>query len=110
MSFAGAAVMALLIEAVINALKPAWNAEVREDRNLVTFYAALGVGVALTVLGGVSIFEPAGVPLDTFPVLSPWVGFVFTGIILSRGANAVAGLIKAVRDVLGSDEIEFEVE
>lgn len=103
MSFVGVLVLSVLVEAVINALKPIWSAETRDQTNLVTFYAALVAGVLLSVLGGVDLFEPAGVPLDTFPLLEPWAGFVFTGVILSRGANVVADLIKSLRDFVGDN-------
>lgn len=107
-TFVSVAVMAVLIEAVVNAVKPIWSAEARAERNLVSFYVALATGVVLAVLGGVDVFAAADVPLTTFSFLEPWAGTVFTGVILSRGANVVADILNKLRSILiVDDEQEF---
>ena len=85
-------VLAFLLEAVVQTLKPIWEPAKRTP----DFFIALGTGLALSVginyLAGLDLFAWLGVPLAKLPV----VGVILTGILLSRGANGLHDLLKAV--------------
>lgn len=94
-SFTQILVIAILIESVLEAVKPIWDKSKRV--NVAEFYVALGLGVLIAVLGGFDIFEAAGVPLIFLSFLGSWAGIFFTGLILGRGSTVVHGLIKAIQ-------------
>ena len=94
-SFTQILIIAILIESVIETLKPIWDKSKRT--NIAEFYVALGLGVLVAVLGGFDIFLAAGVPLMFLMFLGPWAGIFFTGLILGRGSTVVHGLIKAIQ-------------
>lgn len=86
------ALIALLIESVVDTIKPFWDSEKRA--NLGDRIAALFVGLLVAIVGGFDIFVVLGVPLENFASVGPWVGFVLTGILLSRGAGFMHSLIE----------------
>jgi len=94
-SFTQILVIAILIESVLEAVKPVWDKSKRV--NVAEFYVALGLGVLIAVLGGFDIFLAAGVALTFLGFLGPWAGIFFTGLILGRGSTVVHGLIKAIQ-------------
>ena len=94
-SFVQILVVAILIESILQALKPIWDKSKRE--NIAEFYVALGLGVVIAVLGGFDIFAAAGVPLTFLLVLGPWASIFFTGLVLGRGSTAIHDLIKALQ-------------
>lgn len=94
-SFTQILIIAILIESVLEAVKPVWDKSKRV--NVVEFYVALGLGVLIAVLGGFDIFIAAGVPLTFLSFLGAWAGIFFTGLILGRGSTVVHGLIKAIQ-------------
>jgi len=94
-SFTQILIIAILIESVLQAVKPIWDKSKRP--NVAEFYVALGLGVVIAVLGGFDIFEAAGVPLTFLMFLGPWAGIFFTGLVLGRGSTVVHDLIKAIQ-------------
>jgi hypothetical protein len=56
------------------------------------YWASLVVGVAVAVVFGLDIFAAAG-----FQTAVPFMGAVLTGVMLSRGANFVHDILKAVQ-------------
>jgi hypothetical protein len=87
------AIVGLLVEAVVETVKPFWDKEQR--KNLPDRIAGLAVGVGVAAVGGFDLFEAFGVPLDFIPAAAPWPGVILTGIMLSRGANFVHSLIQS---------------
>ena len=92
-------VMAVLLESIVQTLKPIWKPE----EATVSFYATLGVGMVVSMglnyLAGLDIFTLVGIPLQK----APFVGVISTGLLLSRGSNFVHDLIKTLvrfKDVL----------
>lgn len=90
--------LALLIEAVWETGKMVW-----QERHInVDRAGALVVGMGVAIGAGVDAFTMVGLPL-TVPflgdggVIGAIVGAGLTGIILSRGANAVHDLIKRIQ-------------
>lgn len=84
-------VLAALIEAVMNTIKPIWDTEKRTPQ----FFINLGVGflvaIGVNVLAGMDLFALFGIPL-----LYPVVGTILTGVLLSRGSNFIHDLIKTL--------------
>jgi hypothetical protein len=92
-------VMAVLLEALVQTVKPIWKPE----QASVSFYVSLGIGMVVSVgmnyLAGLDIFSAVGIPL----VKAPVVGVVATGLLISRGSNFVHDLIKSIlhfKDIL----------
>lgn len=83
-------VLAALIEATVQTVKPIWQPAERTA----IFFVNLGVGMAMSVginyLAGLDLFSAIGVPLVRLPI----VGTLLTGLLLSRGANFVHDLIQ----------------
>jgi len=102
MDFTGVLVMALLIESTVHNLRLIYDAEYRGEQTAKHQVVALGVAEVLCVLGKVDIYTPAGVPLDRFEVIFPWVGYIFTGILLQRGSGIVFDLIDKLKKVLNA--------
>jgi hypothetical protein len=99
-------VVGLLVEAVVESVKPLWDASKRED--LPDRIAALVVGEAVSVFGGFDIFHAAGVPLANFAEVGAWPGIVLTGILLSRGAGVLHSLVQSIWAMAKSRLDEFE--
>ena len=85
-------VLAALIEALVQTLKPIWKPEKRTVEFFVTLGVGLAVSVFLNYLAGLDIFSVLGVPLLKLPV----VGVIATGVLLSRGAQFVHDLIQII--------------
>lgn len=90
--FVQIAVMGLLLESLIQTVKPIW----KPTEATVSFYVSLAVGMILsagiTFLAGLDLFAAAGIPL----VKAPWVGVICTGLLLSRGSNFIHDLLGGV--------------
>jgi hypothetical protein len=84
-------VMALLVESVWQNLKMIWES----GKFSVDKLGILLASVALCIFAKLDIFVAIGLPLDV-----PYVGFVCTGVLCSRGANGVHELIKKIRDII----------
>lgn len=91
--------LALLIEAVWETGKMIWQ----EKRINVDRAGALVIGTAVAIGAGVDAFAMVGLPLSVpflgdGAVIGAIIGAALTGIILSRGANAVHDLIKRIQN------------
>ncbi|MGE5372912.1 MAG: hypothetical protein ACM3QZ_13085 [Solirubrobacterales bacterium] len=53
---------------------------------------ALILGVFVSLESGIDAFQAAGIPFET-----PYLGSIFTGIIISRGANVVHDLFGSMQ-------------
>lgn len=88
MDFLKLLVLAVLCEAIWETLKLLWeNGKASLDR-----IGALAVGLILTITTRMDILALVGLPSIT-----PLVGMILGGIIISRGANFVHDLIKRVQ-------------
>jgi predicted RNA polymerase sigma factor len=90
-------VLAILIEAVVNAItKVDWK-----NKSIIwatlTAYAISTVVILNTHTG---IFEAVG-----FTWAVPFIDWLFTGIVLSRGSNFVHDLITSIQKVGGHNEV-----
>ncbi len=88
MDFTQLALVAFLVEAIIQTIKPVYDPEKGWNRDALL---ALAGGIVLCVLTGVDLFKQLGLPI---PI--PYVGPMLTGIIASRGSNVVHDIFKFV--------------
>ena len=80
--------IALFIEAVVNALKPIWSKD--GEKLSISEYVSMGMGVLLAVACRINML--AYVVDITYPVWVEYVFFVLTGIAIGRGTNFIYDL------------------
>lgn len=81
--------IALLVEAIWETLKMVW----KDGKANVNTIGALIVGVGVSILAKIDIFAMQGISLSI-----PLVGWVLTGILMSRGANFIHDLFNKLGD------------
>ncbi len=81
--------VALLVEAIWETLKMVWQ----EGKINVNTIGALIVGIAVSILAKIDIFAMQGISLSI-----PLVGWILTGILISRGANFIHDLFNKLGD------------
>lgn len=84
--------IALLVEAIWETLKMVWQ----EGKININTIGALIVGIAISILAKIDIFAMQGISLSI-----PLVGWILTGILMSRGANFIHDLFNK----LGEKEV-----
>ena len=82
-------VIAILAEAVWETLKMAWQG----NKFSIDKLGALVIGIIVAVCAQVDLFSMFGVVL-AYPI----IGYILTGIIISRGANFVHDLLKKLEN------------
>ena len=88
MDFAQLVIIAILVEAVWENLKMVYD----KQKINVNMIGSLLLSIIVCVLAQINIFEIVGISL-----IYPFVGYVLTGIICSRGANFINDLFKKVK-------------
>lgn len=81
--------IALLVEAIWETLKMVWQ----EGKINVNTIGALIVGIAVSILAKIDIFAMQGISLSI-----PLIGWILTGILMSRGANFIHDLFNKLGD------------
>lgn len=81
-------IMAILVEAIWENLKMIWE----NGKFSINRIGALILAILLCVLARVDLFILCGI---TFTI--PFVAYICTGIIVSRGANFVSDLFEKIR-------------
>lgn len=81
--------IALLVEAIWETLKMVW----KDGKANVNTIGALIVGVGVSILAKIDIFAMQGISLSI-----PLVGWILTGILMSRGANFIHDLFNKIGD------------
>lgn len=81
--------IALLVEAVWETLKMVWQ----EGKLNVNTVGALIVGIGVSILAKIDIFAMQGISLSI-----PLIGWVLTGVLMSRGANFIHDLFNKLGD------------
>jgi hypothetical protein len=89
LDFTHLALVAFLVEALIQALKPIYDKENGWNRDKVI---SIVVGILVCVVTNVDLFAELG-----FVVAVPYLGSVLTGVIASRGSNFVHDILKFVQ-------------
>jgi hypothetical protein len=88
MEITGLIIVAILIEAIWENLKMIW----RKGKFNVNMLGSLILGIIICILAKINIFSIVGIELSI-----EVVGFIFTGIIVSRGANFVNDLFSKLK-------------
>ena len=88
MDFAQLVIIAILVEAIWENLKMVYD----KKKININMIGSLLLSMLICVLAQINIFEIVGINLN-FPV----VGYLMTGIIVSRGANFVNDLFSKLR-------------
>ena len=85
-------IAAILVEAIWEAIKQPLGASLDwlEDQTMfrVGKVGAAAVGITICVIAEVNLFEILGLDLNP-----PTIGYIFTGLIVARGSNAVHDLL-----------------
>ena len=81
--------IALLIEAIWETLKLVWQ----QGKINVNTIGALIVGIVVSILAKIDIFAMQGISLSI-----PLIGWILTGILMSRGANFIHDLFNKIGD------------
>ena len=81
--------IALLVEAIWETLKLVWQ----EGKLNVNTIGALIVGIGVSILAKIDIFAMQEISLSI-----PLVGWILTGILMSRGANFIHDLFNKLGD------------
>ena len=88
MDFAQLIIVAILVEAVWENIKMIYD----KDKFNISMIGSLVLGIIVCVIFKIDIFPIVGLSADI-----PFVGSIFTGIIVSRGANFVNDLLKRLK-------------
>lgn len=88
MDFAQLILIAILVEAIWENLKMVYD----KKKLNVNMIGSLVLGIIICSLSKIDIFSIVGLNL-----FIPFIGSIFTGIIVSRGANFVNDLFKKLR-------------
>lgn len=88
--------VAILAESIWETLKLTWE----KDKLCVDRLGTLVTGIVLAVGTGIDFFSMVGLPL-----IIPYLGSIFTGVIASRGANFVHDLLKITEGVKVKNKI-----
>lgn len=86
--------IALFIEAIVNALKPLWTKG--ENKMTVSEIVAMGMGILLAVTCKINML--AYIVELTYPVWVTYIFYVLTGIALGRGTNFVYDLWNKLKE------------
>ena len=89
MSIVTIVTVALLVEAIWETLKLVWQ----EGKLNVNTIGALIVGIGVSILAKIDIFAMQGINLS-FPL----IGWILTGILMSRGGNFIHDLFNKIGD------------
>ena len=88
MDFAQLIIVAILVEAVWENIKMIWQS----GKFSIDMLGSLIISILLCVLVKIDIF-----PIVGLSAAIPFIGSIFTGIIVSRGANFVNDLFKKLK-------------
>ncbi len=84
------AALGLLTEAVVETLKLIWDEKQRKFSW--SALCAVAVGIAIAVASRASAFALLGLAPD----MAPWLGYIITGVLISRGSNFLHDLWKRI--------------
>lgn len=80
-------IVAILVEAIWENIKTIWEDGLNKNR-----IGALVIAILFCVFAEVDLFAGIGIAFNV-----PFISYLFTGIIVSRGANFVNDLIGRIR-------------
>lgn len=83
-------IAAAVVEAIVETLKMTWD----KDKISISRILAIVVGIFIGIVCRVDILSAVGLP-----VILPIIGYILTGILISRGANFVNDFFKMIREM-----------
>lgn len=90
MNFVNVFLVALIGEAIWETIKMIWQqGKVNIDK-----VGALLVGLLIAIFAKVDVLSIIGIPMSV-----PYIGYIFTGILISRGANFLHDLLGTVNSI-----------
>ncbi len=95
-------VLGLLVEAIVETLKLVWDAEKRKVS--VPVICSLVVGIGIAMLTQASIFELLNITI----VASSWLGYIITGILISRGSSFIHDLWSRINNYTTTGNITLK--
>ena len=101
MNFTHLALVAFLVEALIQTIKPIYDKQ-KGGLNIDKLVSII-VGILVCVAARVDLFAELGLVVEV-----PYLGFVLTGVIASRGSNFVHDIFKFVQGKAEQQQTEFE--
>src|SRR5512143_3072787 len=96
------ALVAFLVEALLQTIKPIYDKEKGWDRNVIL---ALVVGIIVCVLTNTDLFKSVGLQISV-----PYAGAVLTGLLASRGSNFVHDIFKFMQNKAIASEVPAKDE
>ncbi|MFO7585996.1 MAG: hypothetical protein R6W69_14810 [Anaerolineales bacterium] len=99
-NFSQLALVAFLVEALIQTIKPIYDKEKGFSRSRLL---SIGTGIVVCLVTGVDLFTSLGFEINT-----PILGQALTGIIASRGSNLVHDILTFVQGKAKSQPSEPE--
>lgn len=85
-------IAAILVESVINIIKNIQEGE-KSWKYWTSLVLSLVVAVVVSVNYGLDLFKMAGFPDGQWSFVGP----IFTGLVISRGSNVIADLLKLIQ-------------
>lgn len=90
MNFVNVFLVALIGEAIWETIKMVWQqGKVNIDK-----VGALLIGLLIAIFAKVDVLSMIGIPMSI-----PYLGYIFTGILISRGANFLHDLLGTVNSI-----------
>lgn len=90
MDFAQLIIVAILVEATWENIKMVYQ----KNKISISMIGSLVIAILFCALTGVDIFPVVGLPISI-----QIVGSVFTGIIVSRGANIISDIFSKIEEI-----------
>jgi hypothetical protein len=100
LDFTHLALVAFLVEALIQTIKPIYDKETGWNMDKIV---SIIVGIVVCLVTNVDLFAELG-----FVVAVPFLGSILTGVIASRGSNFVHDIFKFVQGKAEKQKQEFE--
>lgn len=108
MNFSDIVLIALFIEAVVNALKPIWTKG--ENKMTVAEYVSMGIGILIAATCRINMLATLISPI--YPVWVECIFYVLTGIAIGRGTNFLYDLWEKLKswNITEKEETALEGE
>lgn len=90
MDFAQLLIIAILVEATWENIKMVYQ----KNKISISMIGSLLIAILFCTLTGVDIFPVVGLPISI-----PIVGSIFTGVIVSRGANIISDIFSKIEEI-----------
>ena len=104
MSIVNLILMALFIEAVVEALKPIWK---KDEKMPIAQTVSMAIGIVIAVACHINMVQDF-MPAD-MPVWVEYIWYVLTGVAIGRGPSFVNDLWDKIKDIGTGELITFRL-